>query len=449
MKIKDRLSLQFTLISAVLLLLVLTGIWLLAVRYRKIEFQERLLERAITKAELFLAKDNLSEEKFRDVQKRYYQTLQEEVVQIYDDNYESVFIKDTAAKWPRKIIDRVKKYKFISYSEGNKKTIGIYYVDNSGNFTVLASALDRYGQREMQRLLWVMLVAFLISVLILFFSGRLFANIALSPMIKVIRDVKVIRSTSLDKRLQIKGGKDEINELTVTFNNLLEHLEQSFSTQRSFVAHASHELRTPITSIIGDIEVTLSQKRDSSEYTETLKKVLAESEKLSDLINNLFDLAEANIDISEFQDIRLDELLWQVKDEWTNRIQDSKIELKYKLPEEPGKYTIRGNVYLLFIALGNIIKNAIKFSNNNVINCMLYMQQDSPVISIRDMGIGIDKSDIDNIFQPFYRGANALGYTGFGIGLSLSEKILRLHNARISVRSELSKGTEFRIYFST
>ena len=250
MKIKNRLSLQFTLISAVLLLLVLTGIWLLAVQHRKNDFRERLVDRAITKAELFLAKDNLSEENFRDVQKRYFQTLQDEVVQIYDDNYESVFIKDTAAKWPKNVIDRVRKQKLISFSDGNRQTVGIYYIDNSGNYTVMASAVDHYGLREMQQLFWVMLIAFFISVFILFFSGRLFARIALSPIIKVIRDVKVIRSSSLDKRLQIKGGKDEINELAVTFNNLLEHLEQSFGAQRSFVAHASHELRTPITSII-------------------------------------------------------------------------------------------------------------------------------------------------------------------------------------------------------
>ena len=447
MKIRDRLSLQFTLIFAVLLLLVLTVIYLLAMQYRKNDFRQRLFDRAITKAELFLAKDNLSEEKFRDVQKKYFQTLQEEIVQIYNDDYESVFIKDTAAQWSRNVIDQVKKHKVISYTEGKKQTVGIYYVDNSGNFTVLASAVDIYGQQEMQQLFEVMLVAFFISVLILFYTGRWFARSALSPIIKVIGDVKFIRSTSLDKRLHIKGGKDEINELAVTFNNLLEHLEQSFGAQRSFVAHASHELRTPVTTIIGDIEVTLSQSRSNEEYKETLTAVLLESERLNELINNLFDLAEANIDITEFQEVRLDELLWQVKDEWANKIEGSKIELQYYLPDDQRKYTIQGNSYLLFIALGNILKNAIKFSNNKVVNCSLFMQQNLPVIAVRDSGIGIHENDIQNIFQPFFRGTNTFGYTGFGIGLSLAEKIFRLHNAHIAVKSKLNKGTEFLIYF--
>jgi len=420
---------------------------MLAAHYRKIEFRERLFDRAVTKAELFLAQDNLSEEKFRDVQKKYFQTLQDEIVQIYDTNYESVFIKDTAAQWSRKTIDQVKKQKVISYSQGNKQTVGIYYIDNSGNFTVLASAVDHYGREELRQLFWAMFITFFISVFIMFFSGRLFARIALSPIIKVIKTVKFIRSTSLDKRLETKEGKDEINELSVTFNNLLEHLEQSFNAQRSFVAHASHELRTPLTSIVGDIEVTLSKERDKEEYKKTLSAVLVESEKLNELINSLFDLAEADIDITEFQDIRLDELLWQVKDEWTTRIPGSQVELQYRLPEDTRKFTVQGNSYLLFIALGNILKNAIKFSNNNTVTCTLYLKDNTPVISVRDTGVGIDNEDIKNIFQPFYRGANTSGYTGFGIGLSLSDKIFRLHNARIEVESEIKKGTEFRILF--
>jgi signal transduction histidine kinase len=447
MKIRDRLSLQFTLMSAILLLFVLTGIYLLAGHYRKNHFRQRLFDRAVIKADLFLAQDNLSEEKFRDVQKKYFQTLQDEIVQIYNDNYESVFIKDTIPQWSHQIIDEVRKHKVISYSEGNKQVVGIYYIDNSGNFTVLASAVDYYGTQEMRQLFWAMFITFFISVFIMFFTGRLFARIALSPIIKVINDVKFIRSTSLDKRLQIKEGKDEINELATTFNNLLEHLELSFSAQRSFVAHASHELRTPLTSIVGDIEVTLSKERSNEEYRKTLNAALVESEKLNELINSLFELAEANVDITEFQDIPLDELLWQVKDEWSTRIPDSKVELQYQLPEDPIKYTVQGNSYLLFIALGNILKNAIKFSNNKIVTCKLYLQNNTPVISVLDTGVGIDKNDLVNIFQPFYRGANSFGYAGFGIGLSLAEKIFRLHNARIEVDSELNKGTEFRIRF--
>jgi signal transduction histidine kinase len=312
---------------------------------------------------------------------------------------------------------------------------------------VLASAVDTSGEENMRQLFWSVCSVLFISIFIMYFLGSLFARIALSPITKVINEVKIIRSSSLNKRLPVKEGKDEINELTITFNNLLEHLEQSFDAQRSFVANASHELRTPLTSIVGSIEVTLSVERDSEEYKKVLADVLVESEKLTDLINHLFDLSHSNVDVNDFHEIRLDELLWQVKDEWSHRIQGSRIALHYHLPEDPRRYTISGNSHLLFIALGNILKNAVKFSDMEPVSCTMTAQENKVIISIADKGIGIKTEEIPNIFQPFFRGSNTIGHEGVGIGLSLSEKIFRLHNASIQVRSELGKGTTFVIVF--
>ena len=445
MKIRDRLSLQFTLTFAILLFLVLAIIYITTEKNRKTDFFERLHDRALTTAELFLAQDNLSEERFRDVQKKYPLYLPDEVVRIYNDNYDPVFIYQNSFQWPKKIVDDVKRKRDIHYVDGKTQVSGIYYNDNSGNYVVLISAVDNYGYKRMHDLAWAMAFTFFISVVVMFFMGRLFARIALSPITKVINEVKIIRATSLDKRLKAKESKDEINELVVTFNNLLEHLDQSFEAQRSFVTNSSHELRTPITSIIGDIEVTLLSDREKEEYKMTLQRVLTETEKLNELINSLFELAQANIDVNDFEEIRLDELIWQVKDEWSNKIPGSNIELTYNLPADTRKYTINGNRYLLFIALGNVVKNALKFSNNKVVKCSIYSQMDSIVISVKDTGIGISQEDRQKIFQPFYRGANTTGYAGLGIGLSLSEKIFRLHDMTINVNAEYTDGTEFLI----
>jgi signal transduction histidine kinase len=448
MKIRDRLSLQFTIVSAVLLFLVLAAIYLLTWHNRQEDFYGHLLDRALTSAEVFLAQDNLSVEKYRDVQKKYPQSLPEEIVRIYNDKDQPAFITDSSYQWTPSVIQVVRQEKSIKFSNDNRQTVGIFYPDNSGDYVIFASAIDRDGFAKLQQLFWIMVVGFLISVFVLFFAGRLFARIALSPMIKVINDVKFIRSSSLNKRLRTGDSKDEINELAVTFNNLLEHLEQSFEAQSSFVAHASHELRTPVTSIIGDIEVTLSQERNIEDYKTTLQGVLAATEKLNDLINNLFELAQTNIDITEFRDLRLDELMWQIKDEWTGRAPENKIDLQYSLPDDPRKYTVQGNNYLLFVAISNILKNAIKFSNNHVVTFRLDLRDNTPVITIRDTGIGIGKEDLQKIFQPFFRGANTFGYAGYGVGLSLADKIFRLHNVRVNVESQLDKGTEFHLYFT-
>jgi signal transduction histidine kinase len=446
MKIRDRLSIQFTLIFALLLLLVLSTIYVTSEKNRKIDFNHHLRDRALTVAELFLAEDNLSKEKFQEVQKRYPVSLPEETVRMYNDRYEPVFIKQNSFQWSKSLIDEVIAAREIYFQKGNKQCVGIYYNDNSGNFVVIASAVDTYGLQWMRELLRDMLAAFFFSVIIMFLGGRLFARNALAPISKVISDVKFIRSTSLNKRVQTKKSKDELNELAITFNNLLEHLEQSFDTQRSFIANASHELRTPLTAITGDIEVTLAKERTAEEYQETLQTVLAETLKLNDLVNNLFELAQANIDLESFEDVRLDELIWQVKDEWTNKVPGSDIELIYNLSSDSRRYTIQGNRELLFIALGNIINNAIKFSGNKKIICQID-QAENTLIRIKDSGIGIPEGDLDKIFKPFQRGSNTNGFAGTGIGLSLTEKIIRLHGASIRVNTAYKEGTEFIISF--
>lgn len=446
MKIKDRLLLQFTVLFAILLLGVLTGIYFITDKNRKQEFNTRLRDRAITVAQLFLAEDNLSSEKFKDVVRKYPQSLPDEIVRIYDKNYQSVFIKENSFQWPHAVIDKVRQSGHIGYTDGNRQVAGIFYNDNSGDFTILVSAVDVYGAQSMRQLLRVMLLSFLGSLLITLLIGHLFSRVALYPIKKVIREIKIVRSTGLNQRLNETGGRDEINELIVSFNNLLEHLEQSFIAQSQFVSNASHELRTPLTSIIGTIEVTLHSEREKEDYRKTLETILSETEKLDNLLNSLLELAQANLDVNELQEVRLDELLWQVKDEYSN---DAPVELIYHLTPDPKDYTLQGNRHLLFLAIGNILKNAIKFSDKQPVTCTLIAQQGKTVLNIQDHGIGIKEEDLTKIFRPFFRAANAIKYSGVGIGLSLTEKIFRLHNIIITIHSEQGIGTNVVIEFPT
>ena len=182
MKIRDRLSLQFTGIFAVLLFLVLAGIYITTEKNRRIDFNDRLYDRALTVAELYLAEDNLSKEKFRDVQRKFPLFLPDEIIRIYDNAYQPVFIKQDEYQWPKEVIDRVVGHKQISYRLGSRQVVGLYYNDNSGNFVVLISANDTYGFKRMHELFIDMLFAYVLSLFIMFLLGRLFSRNALSPI---------------------------------------------------------------------------------------------------------------------------------------------------------------------------------------------------------------------------------------------------------------------------
>ncbi len=446
MKVKNRLSLQFTFMFAVLLFIVLAGIYTLVEQNRKESFYAKLDDRALIVGELYLAQDNMSPESFKKVIEKYPQTLTHEVTRIYNDKFLPVFIKEDSVSWSKDVIQLVIKNKKLHFNVGDQQVTGLYYVDNSGDFIVIASAVDDSGFQNMKRLALIMLFMFGASLIITFLLGRIFATIALQPILKITNDLKIIRSTSLNRRLTLTTYKnDEINLLSVTINNLLEHLEQSFNDQQSFISHASHELKTPLTKILGEAEVTLNNERSNPEYKKALQNIISESAKLNLLITSLFDLAQTGIDTADLQKIQLDELLWEVVDEWGSG--SPPVKTTYNLPDDPEKYTISGNRRILFIALSNILKNAIKFSENKEVVCELFCTASGVSISIKDNGIGIEPKDLQNIFQPFYRAANSFKHPGTGIGLSLAEKIIRLHNGKIEVTSALNKGTVFTVTF--
>lgn len=444
MKVKNRLALQFTLMFAVLLSIVLLVIFVLVEKNRKDNFYAKLDDRALIVGELYLAQDNMSPEDYKKVKEIYPQTLSHEVTRIYNDKFKPVFIKEDSVSWPKNIIQEVVEKRKVHFTVGRQQVTGLYYMDNSGNFVVIASAIDDSGFLNMKRLAYIMFFSFLISLVITFLLGRLFATIALQPILQITNNLKIIRATSLNKRLNLTRYKnDEINQLSNTINTLLEHLEQSFNDQQSFISHASHELRTPLTKILGTAEVTLKNDREKEEYKETLKNIIGEAEKLRALISSLLELSQAGIDSTELQKIQLDELLWEAVDEWDNN--RGMVKVSYNLPGDIEKYTIQGNRRLLFIAISNILKNAIKFSEGKQVYCNIFCNEEGINITIKDNGIGIDDKELQNIFRPFYRAPNAFKLPGSGIGLSLAEKIIRLHNGRIEVISTANTGTIFTV----
>jgi len=448
LKVKDRLALQFTFMFAVLLLMVLTGIYLFVEHNRVKNFYNKLDDRALTVAQFYLAEDNLSKENFKTVLKKFPQSLSNETIRIYNDHFKPQFIREESTHWDINILKQVAEQKQVHFSQDKRQITGIFYVDNSGNFIIMVSAIDDNGYHEMHDLGLIMFFFFLASLIITFFMGSAFSRIALLPIVRITNNLKRIRSSSLDLRLPITQKKtDEIDSLSLTINQLLEHLEQSFESQKSFIANASHELRTPITTILGEAEITLMHERDSEVYKSVLSNIIKETERLSYIINSLMELIQTNVENSDFQNVRMDELLWEIKDELSVKAAENCLKIKYNLPYDPSKYSLMGNRQLLFIGISNILKNAIKFSDYKEVNCELFCDSNGINLFIRDKGIGIEPKDLNKIFQPFFRSSNALRYSGYGIGLSLTQNIVRLHNGSINVKSQINKGTEFHIIF--
>ncbi|NLR77091.1 sensor histidine kinase [Chitinophaga eiseniae] len=450
MKIRHRLSLQFTLISGIILTIVFVLIYLLSAQYIQNSFYKLLQMRALVTAQVYLEKDELTKKKFLEIEKSYRERIPDESSNIYDAHNQPAFIEKTRYDWPVSMLETIRHKEVYRFRFQDESGLGIYYPDNQGDFVVIVTARNSMGIQQLNYLMWILIVMFLVALLIVFLMGQWYASRALEPIKNINRQVKNIRSNNLHMRVQHGRNKDEIDELATNFNSLLQHMEQAFDMQRSFVSNASHELRTPLTTIIGEIEVTLQNDRQPEEYVQSLGTVLGESEKLKIITDGLLQLTrlDAIITDANAEMVRLDELLWEMQEHWRHKTPPVRLIVKLNdLPEEATLLCIRGNRSLLMLALQNIVRNAFKFSYNRDVNCLLTWHKSGMTLSISDHGIGIEADDLDKIFMPLYRAGNAHPFDGYGIGLSMTGKILQLHGAGITVSSVPGQGTTFNIFF--
>lgn len=451
MKIKNKLTLLFTLIFAVILICLNLYIYLFSRSTTIANFYSMLRDRAIIAATVFLEADEESSEIINSFQKKYFRSLPQEVIRIYNEKYEPVFVDSTNfSNYDKRFIDEVKSRKEYRIEKDNRQMLGIYYQDNQGNFVIITSAINEAGINSLNHLKKVLLFGFLVSLVIVFTAGRYFTKIILKPISAISTQANRISETNLHLRLSEGNKKDELADLSITINKMLQRLEDAFELQKNFVADASHELRTPLTSIIGNIEVSLAKARSVEELQVVLETVLAEAEKLHKLTNGFLNLAQSNVDFSNLrkEEIRLDELLMEMKDELKTKNPKADIEIVFPvMPENPSELTIMGDKNLLETALLNILENASKFSDNKKVTAALILNKTNITIKISDQGIGISENELPHVTETFFRAGNARVYSGSGIGLALADKIIRLHGGTLKIKSDLNVGTDVMVSF--
>lgn len=325
---------------------------------------------------------------------------------------------------------------------------GIRYKSNSGEFIVITVAENYFEKNKSETVIKTLLFVIGAALLLLLYIAIYYSKNIFKPISSITESVKEISSENLHLRLDDKNTNNELNELTRTFNDMLDRIETSFETQNNFISNASHELRTPLTAIIGEADVTLSKLRNPEDYIETLQIVLQEAEKLDNKTKALLFLAQTGFNgkVQKFEKTRIDALLWDVKENLEGMNPKNKIYIDTELlPENPMKLKVNGNIQLLHLAFSNIINNGCKYSNFNTVTVSIGASDEFVYIIIKDTGIGIPKDEIKYIYDPFFRASNTKKFEGFGIGLPLTRNIIRMHNGKILVTSVENEGTVVQI----
>jgi signal transduction histidine kinase len=449
MKIKDRLAIYFTLASTLTLLVVLFGTYFTFSKFLEADFFDRLTDRTMVTANLYLEADEISSEAIEKTRNQYLERLNGELIRIYDAEDNPVFIEEQQHYWSKEVIRKVRNSGKLRFKDGENQVVGIYYKDNQGNFVIIASATDQSTYHRLEKLKKIMGFIFVVIFIGLLLSARWIAKRILRPLDLFMNEVKKIKSSNLHFRVQEGRSKDEINLLANNFNKLMEHLEQAFVLQKTFVANASHELRTPVTSMMIAAEIALSKDRSAEEYKKTLLSVMEDAEKMDNIIKELVSLAQADVEYgsSKLQDLDLKLLLTDIGKEWSTLPDARKLRIVVDETTENTALMLSANHTLLRIAINNVIANAFKFSDAAEVSCILKIEAADIVILIEDAGPGIAGADQPLIFEPFFSSARKDAHQGSGMGLFMARKIVQLFKGSIRLQSTGPQGSTFIIRF--
>lgn len=450
MQIKTRLTLLFTSLIAALLLAFALTVYFTSSATREEEYFKRLKQEGATKANL-LFDTKVAPDVLQIIYKKAPNTLFQEEVAIYDTSFNLLYhdaVDIDKVKETRGMIDSIITLKQIQFYINDMQVVGFLYEHNNNRYVVTSASIDGYGLAKLINLRNTLLIAFLVSVVVIFFVGRFLAKKAFQPVSIMVDKVKNITATNLDLRIDEGNRKDEIAALAITFNEMLNRLEDSFDAQKHFVSNISHELRTPLTAMLAEMQLTIQKERSNTEYKQSIEHIISDTQKLIRLSSSLLDLAKANYDQTEisFKEMRLDEILLDASNDVLHNKSNNKVNIAFEKEIENDDFiSVQGNEYLLKVAFINLMENGCKFSQNKQSNVSISYDEQNIILSFSDNGIGISPEELQHIFTPFYRGKNKKFADGNGIGLFLAHKIITLHKGDITIQSKENNGTIFKV----
>ncbi len=309
-----------------------------------------------------------------------------------------------------------------------------------------------YPQTDIINVVMIPSIAFILFVLI--FSIRSATKMTirhLKPIHDMNEQVRQISTQNLDKRLDIRGTKDELKDLAFTFNSMLDGISHSYKREKQFVSDASHELRTPIAVIKGYGALLKRWGKDDPEVLEeSIDAIVGEVEGMQSLVESLLFIARQERGTLEmdFAEFSLSSLMNEVAKD-TELIDDSHT-LIFDIKPKIIQY---GSEDKLKQAFRILVDNSIKYTpDEGIIQVELKETEKQNIITVSDTGIGIKKEDIPHVFDRFYRADKSRTKIdqskqgGTGLGLSIAKIIIEQHQGRVLVESELNVGTKFSIF---
>lgn len=452
MTLKNRISLLVSLLFTILFGLASTVIFVLYSNFRKEEFRDRLEIKALSNIKLLVNVKEVDDQLLKMIDQNSINKLYDEKTLVFDSNFKLIYssIDDAKIDWSVDDLKYLKKHKTFFKQQGDYEVYGVFYDTKDRDFYALISATDDYGKRKLLFLRYTLIISYIFFTCICWVLTSWMVKKAMNPLSIFHQKIKNINENNLDTRVESKSNKNEIDLIANEFNFMMDRIEVSYQKQKEFTAHASHELRTPLSRITSQIENTIADPETSIKGKTFLNTILSDVNHLSELIHSLLVLSKIDTNTAANDEIqRMDEILFSAIENLNKTFPDFVI--LFEIEERDNLDTaleINGNKSLLEIAVSNVLKNACVYSDNKQAKVKISTQENHLVISVLNTGKTLSENEQKNLFQPFMRGENSKGTSGFGLGLRIVNRILILHNAKIRYNVPVEKTNLFELIFN-
>lgn len=451
LKISIRLTLWYMLASTIIMFSVSAAMYWLYEKQSRKAIDDDLVEYAD-----FLISD-LNKDS-TDLDAMFYELLEKEEIPLsvlkshkfFLTSVDSIIFEENSIKDIRNILiiynqreSFNKKFFTIKYNNIDYRLYSTPIRLNDGNHYKLnvITSLDKFNESLIQ--LFISIAIFVpIAILISGIIGFIIARKAFEPVIRLTDTAASIRYNKLNKRVPIKQSNDELNLLAQTFNDMIDRLEKAFKSQQRFIADASHDIRTPITIVLLELELLL-QNNLPIEVELTINKCINELQNLNKLTQDLLILTryDSKMLIPKPHFFKFDELIYECIDSVNSLANNKNIDIKFQID---GQTEVYADKALIKRAIFNLLDNAIKFSKeDNVISIKLYEFKNDIMFRIYNESDSIDKDKLQDLFRRFHRADLSRSGSGFGLGLSIVQAIIESHNSKISVDAMENGGITF------
>lgn len=330
-------------------------------------------------------------------------------------------------------------------NEKNPDEIYISIPDEEWNNFAKNFSIQVYNNKadyKKSSLLFSTLLSLLGGVITFFISGH-----ALKPLCDFSKKIEEVQAQNLSNSRIEENNFSELNQLSVSYNKMLERLSEAFKLQRQFTANAAHELRTPLAVMQLQIDLYNSSKHPDNDTSaqQTISMITEQTERLSKMVRTLLDMSELQT-IARDEEIAISALVEEVLADLEPLAQEKGI----NLIEKCDNVLLMGSDILIYRLVYNLVENAIKYNFSDGTVTVTATQQNSQLhLTVEDTGNGIPEELKERIFEPFFRldksRSRELG--GVGLGLALVREIVRVHNGSILVKNNANSGTTFEVIF--